>query len=80
MKLDLKLDLFDEVLQEESTWSKSSVGRLQITLKKKKSPNFWKKLYREGSSVPSNMKVWFDMRAKFEAELKAYKDNEEEEV
>ena len=80
MKLDLKLDMYDEVIQEESTWSKSSVGRFQITLKKKKAPSFWKNLHRDGSIVPSNMKVWFDMKDKFETELKTYYETDEDEV
>ncbi len=80
IKLDLRLDMFDEVLPEESNWSKSSVGRFQITLKKKKAPHFWKNLYKDGSKIPSNMKLWFDMKAKFENELKSYYEAEEEEV
>ena len=80
MKLDLKLDMYDEVIKEESIWAKSSVGRFKITLKKKKSPSFWKNLYRDGSIVPSNMKVWFDMKSKFETELKTYYEAEEDDV
>ena len=72
--------MFDDVIQEESIWSKSSVGRFQITLKKKNAPNYWKNLYRDNTLIPSNMKVWFEMNAKYENELRTYIDADEDEV
>jgi hypothetical protein len=70
----------DEVIGEESTWSTSSVGRLQVTMKKKDAPKYWKNLFREGTDIPNNVKVWFEMKEKFNEELQKYIDEHEEEL
>jgi hypothetical protein len=68
----LNIELFGEVIYEETKWNLNSVGRLQITLKKKKSPIYWKSLFKEGTSHPNNVKVWSDMKQKFKNELNQY--------
>ena len=72
--------MWDDVVSEESTWSKSSVGRLQITMKKIDAPKYWKNLFREGTDIPNNVKVWFEMKEKFNDELQTYIDEHEEEM
>ena len=69
IKFTLDLILNGDVIEEESSWNSSSVGRLQITLKKKNAPIYWKSLIREGVSFPRNAKIWSDMNDKFKNEI-----------
>jgi hypothetical protein len=72
IKFKLKLELFDEVSKEESTSQLSSVGRFMVNLKKSVRPKYWKNLLKPGVEAPPNMKVWWEMRGKFEKELEEY--------
>lgn len=71
--------MMDEVIGEESTWSSSSVGRLQVTMKKKETPKYWKNLFQDNSDMPNNVKIWFEMREKFSDELQTFIDDHEDE-
>ena len=78
IKFELNLELFADVNKEESTWDFSSVGRFQITLKKQMSQMYWDRLLRDAAENIHNMKVWFEMRAKFEDQLQSYMDEDDE--
>lgn len=78
IKFVLSLDLFDEVAREESIQKFGSVGRYQLTLKKKTAPMYWTRLLRNSDDNPHNMQVWWEMRSKFEDELQKYLDEDEE--
>ncbi len=80
IKFHLPITMYDEVIGEESTWSSSSVGRLQVTMKKKEAPKYWKNLYKDSSDLPNNIKYWFEMHQKFSDELQKYVDEHEEEL
>lgn len=75
VKFNLNINLFNDIIREESTWNSSSVGRLQITLKKKNTPIYWKSINKEGTTLPNNVKVWSDMKEKFRNELEQYEEN-----
>ena len=79
IKFHLSINMLEEVIGEESTWSSSSVGRLQVTMKKKESPKYWKNLFKNSSEMPINVKFWFEMSKKFSDELQKYIDEHEDE-
>jgi hypothetical protein len=74
----LDLQLFDDIINEESSSVSASVGRLQLTLKKKE-PRFWNSLLKPGTDSPSNMRMWLEMREKYISEIQKYLDEKEEE-
>jgi small-conductance mechanosensitive channel len=78
IKFELPLDLFTNVNKEESNWFFSSVGRYQLNLKKEQPQMYWDRLLRTGVEAPPNMKVWWEMRAKYEDEIKKYIDEDDD--
>ena len=78
IKIDFKIDTFKALNVSECTHGASSVGRYQITLKKGEK-SFWKKLLKEDSPIPPNMRIWFEMKEKYQEELKEYEEKEEKE-
>ena len=78
IKIDFKIDTFKALNVSECTHGASSVGRYQITLKKGEK-SFWKKLLKEDSPIPPNMRIWFEMKEKYQEEMKEYEDKEEKE-
>lgn len=79
IKFELNLELFQDVNKDESIWDFSSVGRFVVTLKKQMPNMYWDRLLRDQNEHVQNMKVWFEMRNKFEEELKSYMEEDEEE-
>ena len=77
IKFELNLDLWQEINKEESTHGFGSVGRYQLTLRKKQTGMYWDKLLRDGVDLPQNMKVWFEMKSKFEDQIQHYEDDDE---
>lgn len=77
IKFFLDLDFFADVNKEASTWESSSVGRFRLTLKKNVTGMYWDRLLKS-SEVPSNMKVWWEMREKFNDEIQTYMDEDDE--
>ena len=69
------MNLNGEIVEEESNWNSSSVGRLQLNLKKKNAPKYWKNLMIEGENIPKNSKIWSDMKEKFKNELENYESD-----
>ena len=78
IKIDFKIDTFKALNVSECTHGASSVGRYQITLTKGEK-SFWKKLLKEDSPIPPNMRIWFEMKEKYQEELKEYEEKEEKE-
>jgi len=78
IKIDFKINTYKGLNVSDCTHGAGSVGRYQITLKKD-SKCFWKRLLRDDSHMPSNMRVWFEMKEKYESELKEYEEKEEKE-
>ena len=78
IKIDFKIDTYKALNVSECTHGASSVGRYQITLKKGEK-SFWKKLLKEDSPIPPNMRIWFEMKEKYQEELKEYEEKEEKE-
>jgi hypothetical protein len=78
IKFELNIDLFDEVLSKEAIVNSGSVGRITIIVPKKQSPKYWRSVYKDGVTVPNNMKIWIEINEKYENELEPYKEEEEE--
>jgi len=78
IKIDFKIDTFKNLNVSECTHGASSVGRYQITLKKGEK-SFWKKLLKDDTPIPPNMRVWFEMKEKYQEELKEFEEKEEKE-
>jgi len=79
IRFELNLELFQDINKEESTWDFSSVGRFVVTLKKSMGNMYWDRLLKDQNERLQNMKVWFEMRNKFEDELKSYMEEDDEE-
>jgi hypothetical protein len=78
IKIDFKIDTFKGLNVSDCSHGAGSVGRYQLTLKKGEK-SYWKKLLKEDSPIPLNMKVWFEMKEKYHEELKDFEEKEEKE-
>ena len=65
IKMDFDIKLWNKINVKESKHFESSVGRYQFNLVKKKKDNYWKKLMEDKVPIPSNMRVWFEMKEKY---------------
>ncbi|CBZ51203.1 conserved hypothetical protein [Neospora caninum Liverpool] len=66
-KYSLSLALFDEIIPEATRWSFASVGKVVVTLQKKKM-GVWDRLTEDKAKI-SNMNVWWDMKEKVQRDL-----------
>ena len=78
IKIDFKIETFKGLNVSDCSHGAGSVGRYQLTLKKGEK-SYWKKLLKEDSPIPLNMKVWFEMKEKYHEELKEFEEKEEKE-
>ena len=76
IKMDFDIKLWNKINVKESKHFESSVGRYQFNLVKKKKDNYWKKLMEEKVPIPSNMRVWFEMKEKYQEQLEKYENDE----
>ena len=76
IKMDFDIKLWNKINVKESKHFESSVGRYQFNLVKKKKDSYWKKLMDEKMSIPPNMRVWFEMKEKYQEQLEKYENDE----
>ena len=79
IKMDFDIKLWNKINVKESKHFESSVGRYQFNLMKKKKDSYWKKLLDEKTSIPTNMRVWFEMKEKYQEQLDKYESEENDE-
>ena len=79
IKIDFKIDTFKALNVSECTHGASSVGRYQITLKKGEK-SFWKKLLKEDSPIPPNMRIWFEMKEKYQDKLSKFENDDKDDI
>ena len=79
IKIDFKIDTFKGLNVSDCSHGAGSVGRYQLTLKKGEK-SYWKKLLKEDSPIPLNMKVWFEMKEKYHEELKEFEEKENDNI
>ena len=60
-----------------STNELGAVGRYRFTLKKAER-GFWEKLLKDGEEMHSNMRIWYEMKEKYQDELMGYEKDEDE--
>ena len=77
IKIVLNLKTFDKLNKTQCSHGSTSVGRYQFTLKKQ-SKKYWKRLLEKDEPLPQNMRVWFEMKEKFQEELKPFEDKEDD--
>jgi lipid II:glycine glycyltransferase (peptidoglycan interpeptide bridge formation enzyme) len=46
---------------------------------KKKKDNYWRRLLDEKSDIPTNMRVWFEMKEKYQDQIAKYEIDENDE-
>ena len=80
IKMNYYIEMYDKINVKESKHFVSSVGRYQFNLKKKKSNNYWKKLLSDKMAVPTNMRIWFEMKEKYQDQLSKYENEENDEM
>ena len=61
-----------------STNELGAVGRYRFTLKKAER-GFWEKLLKDGEEMHTNMRIWYEMKEKYQDELMGYEKDEDEE-
>ena len=78
IKMNYAVKLWDKINVKESKYFESSVGRYQFNLKKKKTDKYWKKLLDEKMTIPTNMRVWFEMKEKYQDQIEKFENEENE--
>ena len=76
IKMNYYIETFDKIDTKISKHFVSSVGRYQFNLKKKKTNNYWKQLLNDKMKIPNNMRVWFEMKEKYQEQLEKYENDE----
>ena len=80
IKMNYYIETFDKIDTKNSKHFVSSVGRYQFNLKKKKSNNYWKQLLNDKMKIPNNMRVWFEMKEKYQDQLSKYEIDENDDM
>lgn len=78
IKIDFFIKTWQKINIERSSHRFGSAGRYQINLKKNETGMYWDKLLSEDTPNPPNMRVWFEMKEKFEEQIKKYEEQDEE--
>ena len=76
IKMNFNIKLFNKINVAESKHFESSVGRYQFNLVKKKKDTYWRKLVEEKADIPTNMRVWFEMKEKYQSQIAKYEMEE----
>ena len=59
-----------------SSFEPGSVGRYQLKIKKKEN-KYWERLLLDENDTPSNLRVWFEMKNKYDEQIGKYEKNRE---
>ena len=76
-KIDYHIKLLKKINVAASTHEAGAVGRYRFTLKKAER-GFWERLLPEGEEPHSQMKIWYEMKEKYQDELMGYEKDEED--
>ena len=80
IKMNFHIKLFNKINTGQSKHFVSSVGRYQFNLVKKKKDTYWKRLLDEKETIPTNMRIWFEMKEKYQDQIAKYEAEENEET
>ena len=78
IKIDYHIKLLKKINIAGSSHESGAVGRYRFTLKKAER-GFWDKLLADGEEPYSNMRIWYEMKEKYQDELMGYEKDEDEE-
>ena len=78
IRIDYNVKFHKKINVVASTHESGAVGRYRFTLKKAER-GFWEKLLADGEEPHSNMRIWYEMKEKYQDELMGYEKDEDEE-
>ena len=78
IRIDYHIKLHKKINIAASVHESGAVGRYRFTLKKAER-GFWEKLLADGEEPHSNMRIWYEMKEKYQDELMGYEKDEDEE-
>ena len=78
IRIDYSIKLHKKINVAASVHESGAVGRYRFTLKKAER-GFWEKLLADGEEPHSNMKIWYEMKEKYQDELMGYEKDEDDE-
>ncbi len=78
IRIDYHIKLYKKINIAASVHESGAVGRYRFTLKKAER-GFWEKLLADGEEPHSNMRIWYEMKEKYQDELMGYEKDEDEE-
>ena len=79
IRIDYNIKLNKKINVAASVHESGAVGRYRFTLKKAER-GFWEKLLADGEEPHSNMKIWYEMKEKYQDELMGYEKDEDDEA
>ena len=79
IRMNYHVKLFSKINVKLSKHFQSSVGRYQFNLVKKKKDTYWRRLLDEKEQIPTNMRIWFEMKEKYMDQISKYEIEENDE-
>ena len=80
IKMNYYIETYDKINVKESRHFISSVGRYQFNLKKKKTNNYWKKLLADKMTIPTNMRIWLEMKEKYQDQISKFENDDNDDI
>ncbi len=77
IRIDYNVNFAKKINVALSKSELGAVGRYRFTLKKAER-GFWEKLLKDGEEMHSNMRIWYEMKEKYQDELMGYEKDEDE--
>ena len=76
IKFELDFNCLNEFDKNMSQYKPGSVGRHQLFIKKKEN-KYWERLLLNESDTPTNLRIWFEMKNKYDDQIKKYEKKQE---
>ena len=76
IKFELDFNCLNEFDKNMSQYKLGSVGRYQLFIKKKEN-KYWERLLLNESDTPTNLRIWFEMKNKYDDQIKKYEKKQE---
>ena len=76
IKFELDFKCLYDFDHNMSSYKPGSVGRYQLFIKKKEN-KYWDRLLLNESDTPTNLRIWFEMKNKYDEQIKKYEKNKE---
>ena len=77
IRIDYNINFAKKINVALSKSELGAVGRYRFTLKKAER-GFWEKILKDGEEMHSNMRIWYEMKEKYQDELMGYEKDEDE--